>query len=341
MERKRLDKKLLSELFIGSPDPDTNKKALETEEVKSMMYAQWKEHADAKSQGPDFTRIFEKVKERTHPEKTEKSANTEFLIREIDFLKNDNKILKKRIRLFVSVAASIVLIISFIASVIMINSGVFETYYSENIAPAGQKSQVILPDGTMVYLNSGSAIRYSSFFNKKNRSINLSGEAYFEVTRNPEMPFIINTRDIEVEVVGTKFNVMAYPDDNYIETVVAEGKVSVTELHNKTNVLLNANQKATYYKDSRLLVFAGSDPKTYICWKDNILIFDNENFAQIIKKLERWYGVTIYVTGRDSLEDRFTMTIKDESLREVLELIGMTTDIEYTINDKDVKIHYN
>ncbi len=341
MIQKHLDKKLLSDLFIGNNDPEMNSEILETEEVKSMMYHQWKNpqevHVTTKS---DFKKLFEKIKERTHPETALKSPTTQFLIAEIEDLKLYNRILRKRFITALAIAATIAVLITVSGLFIIGQNQVFRKTYTENIAPKGQKSHVILPDGSKVFLNSGSVIRYDNFFGKKYRKLQLTGEAYFEVQRNEKLPFIISTTDVEVEVIGTKFNIMAYPEDEIVETIVTEGSVSVTEIHNQSSLMLSANQKATFHKKSQILLLNDVNPSPYTSWKNNLLTFDNENFADVIKKLERWYDVSIQVEGTDSIKDRFTMTIKSESLREVLELISLTTNIEYMIQANHVMISY-
>ena len=341
MRQKYLNKKLLSDLFIGNDDPEMNAEILETEEVKAMMYHQWKNpqevHVTAK---PDLNKLFNKIKEKTHPETASKSITTQFLISEIQELKTKNCSLRKRYVAVLSIAASIAALITLGSIYFIGRNHIFQKTYTENIAPKGQKSNVILPDGSKVYLNSGSVIRYDNFFGKKSRKLQLSGEAYFEVTHNEKLPFVINTADIEVKVLGTQFNVMAYPEDDIVETIVTEGTVSVTETHNQSSLLLLANQKATYHKQSQILLLNDVNPGLYTSWKNNLLIFDNENFTDVIKKLERWYDVRIQVEGTDSITDRFTMTIKSESLREVLELISLTTNIDYSIEANQVMISY-
>ena len=341
MERKKLTKKQLLELIFKNPNPEIYSDILNTEEVKSLMYHQWKNpHMAEHSAKPDFKQLFEKIKERTHPEKAHKSENTIYLIREIDELKLDNVKLRRRIRMAVAIAASILLLIGIGTAYFIRSTHPFEVTYTENIAPKGQKSQVVLPDGTHVFLNSGSMLRYDNKFGKSSRNLSLSGEAYFEVKHNEDLPFIINAENIEVKVLGTKFNVMAYRDDNLIETTVTEGKVLVLQTDGNAHLNLLANQKATYHKNSGLLLLKDVNPESSVCWKDNMLTFDNENFASVIKKLERWYNVSINVSGQDSLVDRFTLTIRNESLKEVLDLISLTTPIDYTIKDSKVSIHY-
>lgn len=341
MQRKKLNKELLLELIINKMDDKVYSEAFETEEVKSLMYHQWKNPNEvAVSRKPDFKTLFDKIKERTHPETAEKSANTEYLIHEIVDLKDRYNSLKTKLKLSIGIAATVVLLITLGTLSIVSTNKVFQKTYTESIAPSGHKSHVILPDGTKAFLNSGTVLRYDNFFGKKYRNIELVGEAFFEVQKNEKLPFVIVTEDVTVEVIGTKFNVMAYPDDEYTETTVTEGKVSVTENYNKSSLLITANQKATFDKNTNEFLMENINPSPYISWKEDVLSFDNENFTNVIKKLERWYNVSIHVEGKDSITDRYTLTIKSESLREVLELISLTTSIDYTIKENDVMITY-
>jgi ferric-dicitrate binding protein FerR (iron transport regulator) len=319
-----------------------NAEILETEEVKSLMYHQWKNpqevHVDTK---PDFKQIFGKIKKKIHYAERIDSPNVQFLIKEVEELKSNNQAIKRRLRNVLALAASIIIVLASAGIFIIQTNHVFRTTYTENIVPNGQRSQVLLPDGTKVYLNSGTVLRYDNSFGKKYRHCELSGEAYFEVKKNKKIPFVIQTADVEVKVVGTKFNVMAYPDDDFVETIVSEGKVSVTERYGNSKLMLAANQKGTYHKSTQLLLLNEVNPDQYISWTENVLSFDNENFSEVIKRLERWYDVNIDVEGTDSIRDRFTLTIKNESIKEVLELISLTTDITYTVDADQVTVVYH
>ena len=341
MKQKHLSKEKLGNLLIGNNDPPMNSEIIETEEVKSMMYHQWKNPQEVHAaEKPNLKKLFEKIKQKTHSESAVTSPAAQFLIAEVEDIKSKYRSLRSRFIISLSAAAAIALVIATSSLIIIQRNHVFKKLYTENIVPKGQKSNLILPDGTRVFLNSGSVIRYDNSFGKKYRKLELSGEAYFEVTHNEKLPFIINTADVEVKVIGTKFDVIAYPGDETVETIVTEGKVSVTELHNQSSLMLSANQKATFNKDTRLLMLNYVNPDLYISWKNDLLTFDNENFANVIKKLERWYDVKIHVEGTDSIRDRFTMTIKSESLREVLDLISLTTNIEYSVDANQVTITY-
>jgi len=341
MERKNIKSELLTELIIGNPDAEIHAEILEKEEVKAMMYHQWKNPHEVQSdEKPDLKSIFQKIREKTHPENSPKSAGTQYLIREIDELKDRYSVLKKRIRVTLAVAATIILLLTAGGLYIIGNYKVFTKTYTENIVPNGEKSHVILPDGTRAYLNSGSILRYDNLFGRKTRSLELVGEGYFEVVHNNRIPFIINTKEISVKVIGTKFNVMAYDNDNFVETTVVEGRVSVTENNGPGSLMLTANQKATFFKNTRQLTLLEVNPELYISWKEDILTFDNENFANVIRKLERWYDVSIYVEGKDSITDRYTLTIRNESIDEVLKLISLTTNIQYSIQNNKITITY-
>lgn len=338
MNKEKLNKNLMLQLIAGNPDDKIVSRIIETEEVKTMMSLQWENPQEVVSEEiPDFDKLFARIDNRIS---NVNSLNNKLYIKELDELKSKNYKLKRRIIFLTSVAAAI-LILFFAGSVTYIKTNkIFQKSYTQNIAPKGQKSQVIMPDGTMAFLNSGTILKYDNTFGKRNRNVELVGEAYFEVSHNKELPFIIRANDVEIEVVGTKFNVMAYPEEDFVETTVTEGKVNVRDITGASSLYLTANQKATYYKPTKVLAMKDVNSDPSVSWKDNVLSFDNENFNDVIKKLERWYNVSIIVDGKDSLEDRFTLTIRHESLKEVLDLISLTTRFEYAIKDDKVKITY-
>jgi transmembrane sensor len=338
MNSKRQKKQLLTEMIIGNPDLKLTAEFLAIKEVESLMLHQWENPQEMNSQqDPDFNKLFQKIKSKTG---SQNLSDQTVLTREIETLKNKNYTLRKRMIFALGIAATILLFVTFSSIYILNTNKVFQKTYTQNIAPKGQKSQVILPDGTTVYLNSGTILKYNNLFGKRNRDVEMVGEAYYEVTHNKDLPFIIHTKEIEIEVTGTKFNVMAYPEEENIETTVSEGRVTVREIDGPSSLVLSANQKASFYKSTKVLVKDQVKADPYISWKDNVLTFDNENFNEVIKKLERWYNISINVHGKDSLEDRFTLTIRHESLKEVLDLINITTPFDYSINQDKVVITY-
>lgn len=165
---------------------------------------------------------------------------------------------------------------------------------NEVTVPFGKKTTLILADGTKVWLNAGSRFAFPQTFSGKNREVYLEGEAYFEVTKNKKQPFIVSTQKIDVEVLGTKFNLSAYQSDNFCETVLLEGAVKVQDkgkLFND-NIYLSPNQKATYYCDKKELIRTkATDAEMYMSWINGWYQFSNENLISVLDKLERYYNI--------------------------------------------------
>ncbi len=166
------------------------------------------------------------------------------------------------------------------------------------IVPYGKNSSIKLPDGTIAYLNAGSRLMYPSSFEGKKREVFLYGEGYFEVTHNAKMPFVVNTKVIEIEVLGTKFNISAYPSDKTIETVLVEGSVKIKRngFHIiKNEYVLKPNQQATYYYESEKTEIKQVNVMNYVTWHEGYLNFESTDLSRIIKKLERYYNIKIHL----------------------------------------------
>lgn len=204
----------------------------------------------------------------------------------------------------------------------------------------GQKNQILLPDGTHIWLNSESEISYTSDFNQSNRSIKLKGEAFFDVKKNEYLPFNVEVDSINIQVLGTAFNVSAYADDPNIKVSLERGKVEV-RMHDDNSFLatLNPNEQATIDKKSIVTTITDCEAYTESIWRQNVLKINNIYTDEMIKKLERWYGVHINVQNMP-VSKRYGLTIKEESLREMLELINSITPIIYRIEGEEVTISY-
>ena len=212
-----------------------------------------------------------------------------------------------------------------------------EVKFNEVIIPFGKKSKLELEDGTTVWLNAGSRFAFPSKFNGKKREVFLDGEAYFEVAKNVNHPFIVSTGTINIEVLGTKFNVSAYGSENLSETVLLEGSVNIWDNDRffKEKIQMVPNQKATYDKTGKNIALKSElEPGRYIAWVNGWYEFKNENFEQVLKKLERFYNVKfeydqavkskiLPVSGKLDLK---------ESLNEVLIVLSRVTKFEYQIS---------
>lgn len=164
------------------------------------------------------------------------------------------------------------------------------------IVPYGKNSSIQLPDGTVASLNAGSRLVYPSRFEGKTREVYLIGEGFFEVTYNENMPFVVRTNDLEVEVLGTKFNLSAYPTDKYIETVLVEGSVKLKESglqFFKKDYVLEPNQLAVFNRENSETKIIRVDVINYVSWHSGYLNFESSDLSRIIKKLERYYNIQI------------------------------------------------
>jgi transmembrane sensor len=203
----------------------------------------------------------------------------------------------------------------------------------EIIAPIGSKTVVQFSDGTEVFLNHGSKIKYPQKFTGNAREVFLTGEGYFDVAHNPDMPFIVRTKNLNIEALGTEFNVSAYPDENIVATTLVNGKVVLKkELANQENITLGAmvpEQHVSYNIQTGKISSSKGEIEKYICWKNGKLIFKRDSIITIAKRLSRWYNVDIEVSDTDVREYTYTATFVDESLDHILELLKKAAPINY------------
>jgi ferric-dicitrate binding protein FerR (iron transport regulator) len=195
-----------------------------------------------------------------------------------------------------------------------------------------------LYDGTKVWLNSGTKFKFPLVFGSKSREVNIEGEAYFEVAKDAEFPFIVNAGKLKVEVLGTHFNVCAYPNDNESSITLEEGSVVASCTGTGKNIILKPGEQVVLSRKTNELELSRVDTDLYTSWKGNLLKFDNATFEEVIKKMERWYDVKIIVAPGIDTEERYTMKIKTESLREMLQLVSRTTKMKYEIKESTVLI---
>ena len=214
-----------------------------------------------------------------------------------------------------------------------------EKQFSTFVVPVGQKSKIILPDGSIVWLNSGTTLKYSSNFNISKREVTLDGEAFFEVSKDKSRKFIVNSDKTSVEVYGTAFNVKNFASENQFELSVKEGKVGFLENGNKISVLTNGDQ-LKFLKNSNTYVLGKADIDLITAWTNNQLEFKATPINELVKYMERWYGVNITIENGKSVQKKYTFKVKTESLTELLQLINIMTPIHYSISGKDVKIKY-
>jgi transmembrane sensor len=233
---------------------------------------------------------------------------------------------------------------------------------SEISTKNGSKTNIVLPDGSLVWLNAGSKLSYDRNYGNSKREINLTGEAFFEVVHNSEKPFIIHTSIMDIKVLGTKFNVKSYPSDKTVEATLIRGSIEVS-VKNRTNqkIILKPNQKIVLINTERTPIhnapfghLKDKEPSalsihnlTYepttgdileTSWVENKLIFQDEPFNELAEQMERWYGVKIRFEDASKEDIRFTGIFKNETIQQALEALRFTTKFNYTILNNEITI---
>lgn len=196
--------------------------------------------------------------------------------------------------------------------------------------PLGSRSKVLLADGTEVSLNSGSELKYSSNFSSGNRVVELSGEGYFEVKSDEEHPFLVKTKDFDVKVTGTQFNVCAYDENNYTSTTLAEGKIELQIDGSNQNFEITPGEKFELERKTRKYTLRNADIESEIAWKDGEFIFRNIPFPDLLQRLERWYDVKLNYSDAGLQKFNFTGRFKNqETIWQVLDALKLTSPIDY------------
>ncbi|MBF0650022.1 FecR family protein [Dysgonomonas sp. GY75] len=247
----------------------------------------------------------------------------------------------RKILIKVAGIAAMLAIIVGVAATVFVKSTIDSAFLSQSVTTIetrqGQKMQMTLPDGTKVWLNSGSKLTYAGDFNRSERIVNLEGEAFFNVTKNQSKKFKVRTSGVDIVVKGTSFDVSAYNDDREISVSLLEGKVVITDKTGKYMTDLNPDELAIISRQNLKYTLFKDDANTYRSWTEDQLIFYNEDIYEVAKKLERWYGINIKLVNPNE-KQKYTFSVKTESLRELLELFNKLTPIDYKINGKEVTI---
>lgn len=249
-------------------------------------------------------------------------------------------LLRKRFR-YVAAAAA-VLAFGLMAAVTVhsyLQSKRASNQYTEIVTQAGQKTSVQLPDGTTVWLNAASSLKYPASFNSDSREVVMTGEAFFQVKKDQSKTFRVKSGALNVEVHGTSFNVKNYPDENAQKITVADGVVGLV-MNSLEITRLKKGEQATFNKNSEKVIVTKENPDQITAWKNNELIFRDTPVEEVIRSLESWYGVNMTIDNRMLDEHSYSFKVKTESLREVLDMMEVMTPLHYTISGKDIEIRY-
>ena len=241
---------------------------------------------------------------------------------------------------WVKTAAAAVLILLTVGNVVLYLSDrkPAKAQYAEIGALRGQKASLTLPDGTRVTLNSESTLKYSTAYNQSERTVELVGEAFFEVAKNQKIPFMVKAGNLAVEAKGTAFNVKAYPDENYISTTLTEGIVEVKTPEEM--IAMRPNERVEYDKSgNKLKKLTLTDATGSIGWLHDELSFENATLEEVVASFSRIYNVDIRFASESIKEQRFTGKINNNSLLSVLRIISLTSPIRFEQKDSVVILY--
>jgi transmembrane sensor len=214
--------------------------------------------------------------------------------------------------------------------------------YNEVFSSVDAITKITLPDGSNIWLNHSSSLKYPAVFEGNTRNVELNGEGYFEVAHNTDKPFIVTAGDIQIKALGTEFNIMAYSDEDRIETSLINGRVELQRTDADGKVVSFLKMKPTdlsiYQKSNNEIITRTINDDRYFSWKDGKLVFNKEPIEEVVKKLSRWFNVEIQVEDPELLKLTYTATFVHETLPQVMELIAQVSPVSYSISDrKEIK----
>lgn len=228
--------------------------------------------------------------------------------------------------------------------------------YAEIYSPLGARTSFSLPDGSSGWLNGGSYLHFPTEFTRKYRTVELNGEAYFNVKENPKKPFNVLTDGIKVTAYGTSFNVMAYPDDQTVEVTLESGDVEIFGKNEYRKYLsvgkLKPGYRGVLLKGTNIYNTQKVDTDKYTSWKNGRLVFRHESMTEVVNRINRWYNVRLVIKNKNLESYSYRATLIDETLDEVLRLLQISAPIKYkdlgreihpdgTFGKRTIALYYN
>jgi len=297
----------------------------DSDELKYYIKDEWKKYLE-NNEGENYNLLY--LLDRIH--------------HRIHFIENRRKqTLTRKIYRWYSVAAAILLVPLLIAGGIWFTKkpAVEKVYVAERSvtstihAPLGSRISFDLPDGTRGWLNSGSSLEYQLPFSN-NRQVAIRGEAWFDVAHDASHPFEIFAGNSKIKILGTKFNLNAYPEENYVEVVIEEGKVEFSVPGSSCVTQLKPSNRLIYSNDSvRILM---TEPSKYSAWVEGKLMFRGDPMPEVARRIARWYNVEVELVDKNLEEDVIRGTFQDDSLEDVFWYLSMTSPIRYRIIDRKI-----
>jgi ferric-dicitrate binding protein FerR (iron transport regulator) len=235
-------------------------------------------------------------------------------------------------------------------SVVLNNDSILQTSEEDSntmnqlVIPYGNQSRVVLSDNTVVWLNAGSRLVYPTKFKDKTREVLLFGEAFFEVAKNPNQPFVVKTSNLDIKVLGTKFNVSAYAEDNLIQTVLNEGSVAIRRNGAKLfedDLVIKPNQMASFDKTSNDTKVSSVSADAYSLWTKGLISFEEVDFSRVIKQVERFYNISITFSDHQTevirISGKLDLKRSKEEVMEYLSKVSLTNFEQINENQFQIK----
>jgi len=311
--------------YLNSWIAESKENLLYFRKLQEIWYASAPHDEDVFDKDLAYNRFLYRVKESNQPEAAIHSNKFFFT--------------KRFIQIAASVAIIIVLGSIYFLKFLPPSTSLKDEFYSITV-PYGKKSQITLPDSSKVWLNSGTTIRYSHIAKDKLRKLFINGEAYFEITKMKDVPFIVETDRLDIKVLGTKFNVSSYAEDIDIKVTLLEGSIALnTEFNNENLVRLVPNKSATFNKATNELEIKNVDASLSTQWAQGVIVFDNQTLDQIAKRLEREYNVKIDITKVSQNDSRFYGVFnKNQSIKDIFDIITLNNKFHYQMKGDTIKV---
>ncbi len=213
------------------------------------------------------------------------------------------------------------------------------TVFYETATVAGERKVVTMIDGTKIFLNNTSKVKYAKNYSGKSRMVYLEGEAFFDVVHNRDKPFIVASGQLKIHVLGTSFNVKAYSYDPKIAVTVSTGRVGVVQKGKKQAWMLIPGDQLSYNKENGSALYSKVKADDYTGWTSGQLIFNNERMDTICSQLEKSYGVHFNIKNPDINSKRINLKINNENIGTIVKMLSLTGKFNYTIKDKEITIN--
>lgn len=269
-------------------------------------------------------------------------TNVSYKLKKEELSEGDKRYTNKRVKIareFLKIAAVFLVALGCYHLLLSSRLNVADTMTQQTVyAPEGQRAEVVLSDGTKVWLNAKSSLTFPNLFSENERAVELNGEAYFDVTHDDSKKFIVKTNTYQVKVHGTEFNVNAYNNESF-ETALIKGSVEVISNATNESIMLSPSEKV--YTENNKLKLTNIENQDQFLWKKGILYFDNQNVVKLFKKLELYYDVNIEVRNKDILKHRYTGKFwTKDGVEHVLKVLQLRHSFKYTKDDMNNIIIY-